>query len=134
LSTDGSNTRGNDAYLDGLLKSLDVPKHIVEPIVHALQIAPHGPRKASNERGKEDGGKNILVRPAYELEENCFDESGHGASVDSACRERVILDAYNTVKMGTTWYASTGTNLYSVDEMNEKESSNSFGMGMVTLR
>ena len=134
MSTDGSNTRGNDAYLDGLLKSFDLPKHIVEPTVHALQIAPHGPRKTSKERGKENGGKDILVRPSYELEENCFDESGHGASVDSAYYKRVILGAYNTVKIGTTWCTSTGTNLYSVDEMNENESCNSFGMGMVTLR
>jgi hypothetical protein len=116
------------------LKSLDLPKHIVEPTVHALQIAPHGPREASKERGKEDGGKDTLVRPPYELEESCFDEPGHGASVDSACHERVILGAYNTVKIGTTWCASTGTNLYSVDEMNENEASNSLGMEMVTLR
>jgi hypothetical protein len=116
------------------LKSLELPKYIVKPTVHALQIAPHGPRKAPKERGKEDGGKDVLVRPAYELEENRFDKSGQGASVDSACYKRVILGAYNTVKIGTTWCTSTGTNLYSVDEMNENESCNSLGMGMVTLR
>jgi len=55
---------------DGLLKSLDLPKHIVEPTVHALQIGPHGPCKASKEKGNVEGGKDILVRPVYAFKEN----------------------------------------------------------------
>ena len=67
MLTTGSDVRGNDSYLDGLLKSLDPPKHIVESTMHELQVAPHRPSKASEERGKEDGGNDLLAGPAYAL-------------------------------------------------------------------
>ena len=41
--------------------------------------------------------------------------------------------AYRTVKMGMMWCPSTGTSLYSVDDMNGSERCIALVMGMVTL-
>ena len=57
--------------------------------MHELQIAPHRPSKASEERGKEDGGKDFLAGPAYALQEDRLDESGQAAGQSTAPLPRV---------------------------------------------
>jgi len=67
---------GNDRHLDGLFKSLNFPKHIVESNMHALEIGPYRTCVAPQETCKEDREKDIFVRAAYALQECQF-----GASV-----------------------------------------------------
>jgi hypothetical protein len=43
-----------------LLKSIDLPKYIVELVLHVLEIRPNGPHK-SKENRKEDDREHILV-------------------------------------------------------------------------
>jgi hypothetical protein len=52
--------------------------------MHERQIVPHRPSKASEEGGKEDGGKYFLAGPAYVLQEDRLDESGQGACQPTA--------------------------------------------------
>ena len=85
--------------------------------MQALQVGPYGAGEASQEGGKENGGKDILVRPADERQKTPFNKSGQGASVDGARNECVVRFAYSTVKMGVTWCFSTAAS----DDMNETE-------------
>jgi hypothetical protein len=44
-------------YLDALLlKSFDLPKYKVEPVVHKLEIEPHKPHKTSKEKHGDNNG------------------------------------------------------------------------------
>lgn len=52
--------------------------------MYELQIVPHRPSKASEERGKEDDRKDLLAGPAYALQEDCLNESGQGACQSTA--------------------------------------------------
>jgi hypothetical protein len=60
LSTALLITQGSVCYLDGLLKSIDLPKYIIELALHALEIRPDRPHK-SKENRKEDDREHILV-------------------------------------------------------------------------
>jgi len=82
--------------------------------VQALLVSP---RRVGKEGRKEDSGKDILVRPAYELQKTPFNKSGQGASVDGVHNECETRFAYNTVKMGMTWCLSTAAS----KDMNEAE-------------
>jgi hypothetical protein len=79
--------RRNDTYRHGLLKSLDLHEDVVELAVQALLVSPYRVGKAPQEGRKEDSGKNIFVRPAYELQKAQFNNSGEGMSVDGARNE-----------------------------------------------
>jgi len=108
---------GKDIYLYSLLKDLDLPKDIVELAVQALQVGPHKAGKESREGCKEYSGKNILVRPAHDLQKTPFNQSGQGASVDGARNECVVRFAYNTMKTDVMWCLSTAAS----DDMNVTE-------------
>jgi hypothetical protein len=58
---------GDDCYLDGLLKSNNFPKYIVEPALHAPKYGPHRPGKTSEECRIKDGEKHVLAKLAYGL-------------------------------------------------------------------
>ena len=120
--------RGNNTYIYNLLKNLDLPKHVVELAVQALQVSPHRVDKASQKGRQEDSGKDILVRPAYELQKTPFNKSGQGMSVNGA-HNGVVRLAYNMVKMDVMWRLSTAAS----DDMNKGERRIALGMGMVML-
>lgn len=85
--------------------------------MQALLVSPYRVGKASQEGRKEDSGKDIFVRPAYELQKAPFNNSGQVASVDGARNECVVQFAYNTVIMGVMWCLSTVAS----DDINEAE-------------
>src|SRR5579863_3015375 len=86
--------RGNEGYLDELLRSLGPPspKYIVKSTIDELRVSPHWQvhrsSKASQERGKEDGGKGFLAGPAYALQGGRLDECGQGVQVVGVSRWR----------------------------------------------
>jgi hypothetical protein len=62
----------------------------------------------------------LLEQPTH-LRKTVSTNLGGGLSQSmTPAHERVVPFAYKMVKMGTIWYLSIGTNLYSVDKMNER--------------
>ena len=43
-----------------LLKSFDLPKYKVEPVVHKLEIEPHKPHKTSKEKHGDNNGYKVI--------------------------------------------------------------------------
>jgi hypothetical protein len=58
---------GDGCYLDGLLKSINLPKYIVELALHAPEDGPHRPGKTPEECSKKDSEKHVLGKLAYGL-------------------------------------------------------------------
>jgi hypothetical protein len=58
---------GDDCYLDGLLKSINLLKYIIELALHAPEDGPHRPDKTSEKCRKKDGEKHVLGKLTYGL-------------------------------------------------------------------
>lgn len=110
---------GDDVHLDGLLKGFNLPKYIVEAVVHAAEFGPHMPRDSSKEKREEDGRKGVLFRSRYPRQECRCDAPGQRDSVGTSYHEDVYPLAYTTVTPSIGFCRNTAANLPRVEEIIE---------------
>ena len=84
-----------------MLKSFDLLKYLIEPVVYALEVGPRRPCKAPQEKCEADCESDVLRRSSCPLEESCFNASGQWVLVNDACREGVQL-AYIATRIGAS--------------------------------
>jgi hypothetical protein len=65
-----------DEYPDGMLKSFDLLKNLIELAMHVLEVSPRRPYKATREKCEADCESDILRRSSCPFEESCFNASG----------------------------------------------------------
>ena len=106
-------------HLDGLLKSLNPPKYIIEAVVHSFEFVPQRPRDASQEKREEDSRKDIVIITAYPCQESRYDASGQRVSVSTSCHGDVCLLAYPTVTIFIGPCRTTGADLCRAEEITE---------------